>query len=137
MKNHHIYTQIHIKESQSPTTKIQSSLTKIQINLLGIINYPKKEKRKKERNLTFRAKIRSLLGVVQNGQPVLENLIRTPNLEFADQTEVLPGAASAIIDLNLKPVELCFLSFRHHRRKIPCTHFLSPSEGRLLDLSLV
>ena len=132
MKNHHIYTQIHIKESQSPTTKIQSSLTKIQINLLGIINYPKKEKRKKERKKEISPsgpRLDRFLGSFKMDNPCLRTLSERLTLSLRTKqrySQAPPPPLSTWISSLLSSVSSVFVTIVG---KFPAPTFSLPLKG--------
>lgn len=64
---------------------------------------------------TFSSKTGSSLGVVQDGEAVLEDLLRSTGLELADEAEILPRPAATIVDLALEAVQLRLLRHRDHR----------------------
>lgn len=64
---------------------------------------------------TFPAKPGSSLGVVQDGEAMLEDLLGSAGLQLADEAKVLPLPAAAIVDLALKAVQLRVLRRPHHR----------------------
>jgi len=45
---------------------------------------------------------------------MLENLLGTANLKLSDKAEVVPSAATAVVDLIFKPVQLSLLRFGNH-----------------------
>ena len=49
---------------------------------------------------------------------MLEDLVGSPSSELADEAEVLPGGAAAIVGLDLKAVQSRFLRCPHHGSKI-------------------
>lgn len=63
---------------------------------------------------TFRSKSRSLFGIIENGEPMLQHHIRSTELEFMDKTKILPNTSSSILYLILQSVHLFFFCSRYH-----------------------
>ena len=78
--------------------------------------------------LTIRAERGSLLGVVQDGEAMLQHFVGAANLELPNKAEVLPGSSAAVVHLVLEAVQLGLLCFRNHLLPSPNSHTDPTSE---------
>ena len=59
-------------------------------------NIKKMVEKAESMDLTFAAELGSSPGIVQYGEPMLEDLVGSPSFELVDEAEVLSGAATPI-----------------------------------------
>lgn len=91
-----------------------SDLCPIQIILSTKTKEPISNQQKTSLELTVWAEAGSFFGIAKDRQPMLQNLLGTPDLELPDQAEELPSPSSSIVHLALQVSQLGLLRLGHH-----------------------